>query len=260
MYIRKLCDANNIKYFLASGTLLGAVKYNGYIPWDDDIDICLLRRDYLKLIEIIEKDKSPDFKVLTVYNTKDYYYPYAKLVSKKTKLLDNAKEIKELGVFIDIFPMDYFNDDINDVFKRTKFLRNLVSKRMKIKNNIIKSNLLKKNVKKVKYKFFKDCVYEIANIISLPLGYNYLVKLLDKILMKNDSGKFLAILYKDIPKIFRAELFDNICEYVFEGYSFTSVSAYDEYLTSIYGKYMMDLPKSMQCTHHQLNAFWRSDF
>ena len=97
LYIKNLCKKNNIPYYLISGTLLGAVKYKGYIPWDDDIDIALIREDYQKLIKIIEQDKNPDYEVLTMYNTKDYYYSYAKLVNTKTKLTENAKEIKKNG-------------------------------------------------------------------------------------------------------------------------------------------------------------------
>ena len=72
-YIKKICDENEISYFLANGTLLGAVKYNGYIPWDDDIDICLKRKDYIKLLEVMENEKNEEYELLTVYNTKDYY-------------------------------------------------------------------------------------------------------------------------------------------------------------------------------------------
>ena len=97
LYIKELCEKNDITYYLISGTLLGAVKYKGYIPWDDDIDIALIREDYQKLIKIIEQDKNPDYEVLTMYNTKDYYYSYAKLVNTKTKLTENAKEIKKNG-------------------------------------------------------------------------------------------------------------------------------------------------------------------
>ena len=257
LYIKRICEENDIKYFLASGTLLGAVKYKGYIPWDDDIDICLFRSDYLRLIDAIEKDNNPDFEMLTVYNTKDYYYPYAKLVHKRTKLLDNAKEIKKMGVFIDIFPMDSFNSNVEEIFKKYRFLRNLTSKRMKIKNNIEKSNFLKPEKKEIKYKFIKDLIYEIVHIISLPLGYNYWAKLLDKKLSQKKGYEYVAILYKDVPKIFPFKLFQEISEYEFEGYRFTSVKNYDCYLSTIYGKYKKDLPKNKQITHHQLYAEWR---
>ena len=254
LYIKKLCDANNIKYFLISGTLLGAVKYKGYIPWDNDIDICLLRPDYLKLIEVIEKDKNLDFEVLTIYNTKDYYYPYAKLVSKKTKLLDNAKEIKELGVFVDIFPMDYFDDDIYEIFNRIRFIRNMSSKRMRIKNENSKLN------SNVKFKFIKDIVYNIVDIISLPLGYKYWVVKLDKILNRYKIGKYVGTLYfDDILKLDKS-LFDKQVEYEFEGYRFTSIADYDKYLKLIYGDYWLDPPAEEQCSPHQLDVKWRKEY
>ena len=98
-YIKKICDENEIPYFLANGTLLGAVKYNGYIPWDDDIDICLKRKDYIKLLEVMENEKNEEYELLTIYNTKDYYYPYAKLVNKKT-IAEGSYDSAELIVTI----------------------------------------------------------------------------------------------------------------------------------------------------------------
>lgn len=250
LYIKKLCDENNIKYFLISGTLLGAVKYKGYIPWDDDIDICLFRSDYLRLIEIIEKDHNPDYEVLTIYNTKDYYYPFAKLVSKKTKLLDNAKEIKKMGVFIDVFPIDCFNDDIYNVFRKMHFIRNMCSKRMRIKNS-------NNSGTKVRFKFIKDIIYNIVDIISLPLGYRYWALKLDNMLSKYNNGKYVDTLYFDEVLKFDKCLFEKQAEYEFEGYKFTSIENYDKYLKMVYGDYWLEPPLSERHSPHQLDVKWR---
>lgn len=257
LYVKDICDKNNITYYLISGTLLGAVKYKGYILWDDDIDIALERSNYLKLIKLIEEDNNSEYKLLTVYNTKDYYYPYGKLVSKSTKLVENAKEIEELGVFIDVFPMDSFNDDIMKVYKKTKFLRNISTKRMKIKNMIQKSKLLKEEEKKVKFKFIKDIVYNIIDIVSLPLGYTFWTKVLDKVLSKHKDGKYYCTMYLHKKKYFDVSLFNDIEEYEFEGYKFTSIKKYDTYLRKLYGDYLSDPPLSLQRTHHQMKAYRR---
>lgn len=257
LYIKSICEKNNIPYYIISGTLLGAVKYKGYIPWDDDIDISLRRDDYLKLIDAIERDNNDDYEVLTMYNTKDYYYPYAKLVCKKTKLIDNAKEIKKLGVFVDIFPMDSFNDDINVIFHKTRFIRNMISKRMRIKNAIKKTRLLERKEVKVRFLFLKSLVYNLVDILSRPLGYNFWVKLLDKKLSKYKDGKYLSLLYNEELTYFDVELFDEVAEYLFETNTFTSVKDYDFYLRKLYGNYVLDPPLSMQKTHHQIEAYWK---
>lgn len=257
LYIKDLCEKNNIPYYLISGTLLGAVKYKGYIPWDDDIDIALIREDYLKLISIIEQNKNPDYEILTMYNTKDYYYSYAKLVNTQTKLTENAKEIKKMGVFIDIFPLDYADDEVENLFKKTRFIRNLAAKRMKIKNSIQKTKLLPQPEKKIKNKFIKDIIYNIVDIMSLPLGYQYWVKKLDKIISKKRTGKYLGYLYKEELTILNCKLFKEYDIYEFEGYNFTSIKNSDKYLKETYGDYWLDPPKEKQRSHHQLTATWR---
>lgn len=257
LYVKDICDKNNINYYLVSGTLLGAVKYKGYIPWDDDIDIALDRSSYLKLIKLIEEDNHLAYKILTVYNTKDYYYPYAKLVNKNTKLVENSKEINDMGVFIDIFPMDRFNDDIMKIYKRTKFLRNISTRRMRIIKPIKKSRLLEEKEIKVKFHFIKSFVYSIIDIVSLPLGYTFWTKVLDKVLSKYKDGKYYCTMYLNRKNYFDVSLFDDIDEYEFEGYKFTSIKNYDTYLRKVYGDYLSDLPLSLQRTHHQMKAYRR---
>lgn len=256
LYIKDICEKNNINYYIISGTLLGAIKYKGYIPWDDDIDIALRREDYLKLIKAIEDDNDLNYKVLTIYNTKDYYYPYAKLVHSKTKLYDNAKEIKKLGVFVDIFPMDVFKENVVDVYKRIRFIRNLASKRMKIKNNIKMTKLLEEKEHVVKHYKFKKIIYDLVDIISRPLGQQFWVKLLDKILSNYNSGEYIGMLYTDHLKYFKNTMFNETENYVFENQTFTSIKDYDSYLKQLYGEYYKNPPLSMQRTHHQLKAYW----
>lgn len=257
LYVKKLCEKNNLTYFIISGTLLGAVKYKGYIPWDNDIDIALLRKDYLKLIEIIEKDNNQDFEVLTIYNTRDYYYPYAKLIDKKTKLVDNAKEINKMGVFIDIFPMDYFNDDVCLQFNKLNFIRNMVSKRMRIKNQLKKTMIYEEKEKDINFITFKTIIYNIVDLISRPLGYNFWVKILDKVSSKNKEGKYLAFLFINKLYYFDIELFSETANYTFENNIFSSIKDYDFYLKKIYGDYMNELPLSKQRTNHQFDVYWR---
>ena len=82
-YIKNICEENNIKYYLYAGTLAGAYAYNNFLQDDNDIDIVLLRNDYEKLLSILEKDEK--YLLLTPYNNKNYYYPFAKLFNKNTK-------------------------------------------------------------------------------------------------------------------------------------------------------------------------------
>lgn len=256
LYIKEICDKNNIDYFITSGTLLGAVKYKGYIPWDDDIDIGVKREEYRKLINILQKEDNKNYKVLSIYNTKDYYYIFAKLVHTKTKLYENTKEIKHMGVYIDIFPFDYYNDNYEEFLKKTQIIRNLSIRRYRIKNNIEKSKNIAKVKKSDKNRKIKDFVYTVVDFLTLPLGYKFWVKQYDKLISKNTTGKYTTMGCRGYVK-FDSKLFQEFVEYEFEGYKFKGIKDADTFLKNIYGDYMKDLPKDEQRTHHQMKAYWK---
>lgn len=255
-YIKAICDKNNIDYYLISGTLLGAVKYKGYIPWDDDVDICLFREDYLKLIDLIDKDNNDNYQMLSIYNIKDYYYTFAKVVSRKTKLIENAREIKDMGVYVDVFPIDYYDGNYNKFRKRLKFLNNMATKRYQIKNNIEKSINLDVKVVKPKFWTLRKFIYNTIDIISRPLGYKFWVKMYDKQISKSNSGENIVIGSRTLPT-FRTDMFSKKALYNFEGKKYTSIKDSDAYLTKVYGDYKADLPKDKQRSHHQMKAYWR---
>lgn len=107
IYVDRICEENDLKYSLYYGTLLGAVRHKGFIPWDDDIDIVMLRPDYDKLLSILAKDET--YLLLDQSTRPDYRYTFAKLVDSNTYLESTqfySGEDPELGVFLDIFPLD----------------------------------------------------------------------------------------------------------------------------------------------------------
>ena len=99
-HIDTICEKHNLKYFLLGGTLIGAIRHKGYIPWDDDIDICMPREDYKKLIEIINTQEDNKYTILNPYENEDYYYFFSKMVDNDTILIeDNYNRIKEWEYF-----------------------------------------------------------------------------------------------------------------------------------------------------------------
>ncbi len=259
IFIRDICDKNNINYFLYAGTLLGAVKYKGFIPWDDDIDIVLLRDDYEKLLKLLEENENDEYKVLHIHNTKDYYYPYAKLVSKKTKVVENAKEIRELGAYVDIFPLDAISDDYRKEIRKMRFVYNLVSRRMRIKNSISKNSVQKRDEREIKHKKIKDFIYSFVDCITLPLGNSFWVKVFDKYLRKHKLEEYNYVSrYIFNKEVFEKSLFFETDMYEFENNKFKSVKNYDLLLTVGYGDYMKELPKERQRSHHQMKVTWRN--
>lgn len=105
--VDSICQKHNIQYWLSSGTLLGAVRHGGFIPWDDDLDIEMMKKDYDKLIPILKKELPPQF-ILQDTNTEDLYpYLFVKVRDKNSIIKeDNIWKFKNNGVFIDIFPLE----------------------------------------------------------------------------------------------------------------------------------------------------------
>ena len=107
--IDRVCKENDIKYTLYYGTLLGAIRHKGFIPWDDDIDIGMMREEYEKFIKIYDKNHSDIYELLTS-RQKNYFLPYAKVNDiSTTSYLDDVE--LPFGVSVDIFPIDYQNND-----------------------------------------------------------------------------------------------------------------------------------------------------
>ena len=102
--IAEFCEQNNIKYFLAYGTLIGAIRHKGYIPWDDDIDICMPRPDYDKFLSLYNK-KDSAYKAVAFELDENYKLPFAKVNDTRTVMWETMYDQDVFGVYIDVFPL-----------------------------------------------------------------------------------------------------------------------------------------------------------
>lgn len=108
--IDKICTKHNIDYWLDYGTLLGAVRHSGFIPWDDDLDIGVLRKDYKRLLTILEKELPEQYFVQNRKNEKHYPYGWSKIVDKKSTIVSVEEvSVESNGLFIDVFPLEKGN-------------------------------------------------------------------------------------------------------------------------------------------------------
>ena len=126
--IRRVCDENNIRYFLACGTFLGAVRHQGFIPWDDDMDIGMLRSDYEKFCRIAPQKLKPEDCLQTWYTDPNYSLPFGKVLKRNTPYLESKKtrKLKENGFYVDIFPYDYAPEDPAELNSYVLKLLNIV--------------------------------------------------------------------------------------------------------------------------------------
>ena len=120
--VHRFCEEHGLRYFLSSGTLIGAVRHQGYIPWDDDIDIYMPRKDYEKFLASY-RDERGVYRAINPQTEAHYYYTFAKVVDQRTKMIEDETEGYEIGVYMDIFPVDYVTDDVQErerVFRQKK--------------------------------------------------------------------------------------------------------------------------------------------
>ena len=104
-----ICKRHHIRYWLIGGTLIGAARHQGFIPWDDDMDVQMLREDYLKMIEILPRELDETMALQCRQTDENYFFQYAKLRDRRSVLDENNgydRIFKERGIYIDIFPTD----------------------------------------------------------------------------------------------------------------------------------------------------------
>jgi len=248
---RDVCDKNNLRYYLVGGTLLGAVKFKGFIPWDDDIDVSMPRKDYEKLIELYNNEEVGDTKLLSYRNNKEIYVGFAKIVNTRTTLTEAGYiPVNGMGVFIDVFPLDIISNSI----KEQKVIMANIQKKKSFLYLIQADKLPRINI--IKY-FLKMTVRGVLGIV----GHSFVLKRMDAVAKRdfdketNNIVNFFGA-YKE-KEIANKKWFEEITMLNFEDDAFACPKGYHEYLTQIYGDYMPPLPDDKKNPRHGISAFWR---
>lgn len=247
--VDEFCKINNINYSLAYGTMIGAIRHKGFIPWDDDIDIMMLRPDYEKFISCFNQYKPDIFSVASVETDPTFHYPMAKIICNST--INDELGFTGCGFAIDLFPFDKLpvnNDELKSVLKYKKRSWDLFAlKTMKWNNN---RSVLRNLV-----------IYCSKALVSFIPNFN-IHKRIMRIVAKYASleGDYLiGCLYTPYGSrdIMSKEIFEETIQVPFEQSQFSCIKEYDQYLTNVYGNYMKFPPIEQQVTHHDNIAWWK---
>lgn len=232
----KICEENNINYFAIGGTLLGAVRHNGFIPWDDDIDVLMFREDFEKLNKIMSNTPNEKYHLINVLNEETYHYTWGRFNLKNTKVEDWwTNQVKyTVNLYIDIFIMDKIPDN-----KIKRFIHRWSCFTL---NQLVQYSLIKyENKSKIKELIQRGAYYFLKVIPISPMTIKKkCVKTYRK--YENDNCE----LYCDFPSLHMMPIYDPndflpIKKSRFEDITINIPKNYDKILTRLYGNYM-ELP------------------
>lgn len=251
----EVCKKHNIRYFLAYGTLLGAVRHKGFIPWDDDIDVVILRGDYDKLIAIAENEFKDLYLLQSAYTDKNYMRGHFQLRNTKTCMMlpyeANIVEFNQ-GIFLDIFVLDGLVGDENLLKKQIAEMQS-IKKKMTYITYRNSNSLLKSIIKNIRAKCVEVLFGSVRDLYS---SFSDTAK-------RYAGSKDVEILMfrNKIEDCVRQKKiwYDEVCFIEFEGMSFPAPKDYDKILTLCYGEDYM-IPKQASNAHGTVIVSTRKSF
>lgn len=254
-YIDRLARKHHIDYSLGGGSLLGAIRHKGFIPWDDDIDIMLKREDYERLMSILSQENNSDFKLLH-HSVEKNLWPFAKLYHTKSMYLSQTDRIHPwTGIFVDIFPMDRLPEDFKE---RQRFFKKVHSAAA--------------NLMCTTYPNFASGSRKLYMYARLILGLpRFLVfhgqakkraVIMDDIMTTYDKQDVPYIGYTDsryrLKEYFPVGIFDEYVDTAFEHLTVRRIKDADTYLKQLYGSSYMELPPENKRENHSYYTwYWK---
>lgn len=244
-WFHEFCVENNLRYYAIGGTMLGAMRHEGFIPWDDDIDLGMPRKDYERFLDLTEGKSIGQYKVESMRDgNDDFTYLFAKVYDTKTTLIERRKKIVKRGVYLDIYPIDGTGNNLAE----SKAFYSSIERSLNFQSARVSAFRKGRSL-------YKNMAVFAVRIISpfLPNVKKQMAKIDSACKSRDfDTCEFAANLYglKRSGEIMPRSYFGTPTLCKFENISIYGVEKYDEFLTHIYGNWRELPPKDKQITHH----------
>ena len=252
--IKRICEKHGIKYFLDGGSLLGAIRHNGFIPWDDDMDFGMVRSEFNKFINVAKDELNEDYFLQTWETDSSFPFEFAKIRKKGTLLLEASygKNSSHNEIWVDVFPYDvYPNGRINCMIHKYKVMK--YKKWLLMKNGFKAWNNHKSKIEKllVRIKYLPALLF--SSFFSVSTIHKKMQRWL--ILPQKDNTVFLHDGTGPFPygraKVSKSS-FEKYKTAIFEDESFSVPAGYETVLTELYGDYMKLPPENKRVSGHTI--------
>lgn len=246
-YVSEFCEANDIHYWLDGGTLIGAIRHKGYIPWDDDIDLGMLRSDYDRFSELFnQKQANSPYEFKSASTDKQFHIPFGKVLDKRTILYEPDEQGEKSAVGVDIFVYDNAPDDdelLQKMYEKRDAYRKMDTTQSL--NHTPTGNILR-----------RGALYVLHGILQLWPKHFFARKIAENAKKYNGMptqriGNFTGYVRYVCDK----RVVDSFVDTEFEGKQYKIPVGYDEWLRSVYGDYMQLPPVEKRVSHHSFVAY-----
>lgn len=248
-YVCGICEENDLTCMLVYGTALGAHRHDGFIPWDDDVDIAMPRDDYNKFLQIMKNKKDDVYELQDEDNEDNYFLTFAKVRKKNTVFIESIAEnmYQNNGIYIDVFPLDFVEDNASVTYK----LKRGVIKYLK---HILKVSSCRELYKHKRSKLMY-CVECIISVPAMIIPRRIILKKLNALMEGNvprERAKFIAQYDDDtIGQVMPYDFYFPPGKHVYEGKEYNIPNKIEEYLRRSYGDNFMVLPPEEKRQTHQ---------
>ena len=249
--LMKICEQHNLRFYCCAGTAIGAVRHHGIIPWDDDIDVIMPRPDYDRLLEIAKTEDFGKYELVTPYNDESYPLYFSKLSDRTTTLVEERERPCVIGLFVDIFPLDPTDDDL----EKAKTLKARYTKVINRLNAVTTRNTFGEYLSLLgdKKEWGRFAIKTAAFFFRSAIR-RHLIRQMDGLshLYDYDKAKNVQVYCGSygFKEVFPKEWLGNGRMFKFEDTEVPLPEEYDKYLRHFFGDYMQLPPVEQRIEKH----------